>query len=291
MTLLPLCLIVALSGCSKNDGVIGGSGMLETTEALVSSESSGRVLELRFDEGTIVRKGDTLALIDPSRLELEKKSAEAGRQITEEQLTAAKVQLSKAREAEQFAQKERDRIVGLVKTGTATQQTLDRLDQEYTQAKLALQAAKANNATLAAQLEKISADIDRIDRAISDCYPTSPLNGTVTTKHLDLGELAAPGKPIAKISQLDSLWVKVYLPAADFAEIKLGDDATIDIETGDSSLTGKVIWTAEEAEFTPKNVQTEKSRADLVYGVKVIVANQDGRLKIGMPVYVTFDRP
>jgi HlyD family secretion protein len=284
-------MIIAFIGCSKKDSVIGGSGMLEATEALVSAESGGRVLELRFDEGTKVKKGDTLAVIDPSRLDLEKKSAEAGRQVTEEQLAAAKVQLNKAREAEQFAQKERDRIAGLVKTGTATQQTLDRLEQEYTQAKLALQAAKANNATLAAQLDKISADIDRIDRAIEDCYPTAPLNGTVTTKHLDLGELAAPGRPIAKISQLDSLTVKIYLPAADFAQIRLGDIATLDTESSDSTLVGQVTWTAEEAEFTPKNVQTEKSRADLVYGVKVIVANQDGRLKIGMPVYVTFDRP
>jgi len=289
--LLPLGLIVALTGCSKKDGVIGGSGMLEATEALVSSESNGRVLELRFDEGTDVKAGDTLAVIDPSHLVLEKKSAEAGRQVTEEQLAAAKVQLSKARSAEQYAKKERDRIAGLVQTGTANQQTLDRLEQEYTQAKLALQSAKANDATITAQLDKVAADIDRIDRAIEDCYPTSPINGIVTTKHLDRGELAVPGKPIAKISQLDSLWVKVYLPTAQFAQIKLGDPATLDTESGDSTMTGKVIWTAEEAEFTPKNVQTEKSRADLVYAVKVIVANHEGRLKIGMPVYVTFDRP
>ena len=289
--LLPMVALCGLNGCANHDTTVGGSGMLEATESLVSAETSGRVMELKFIEGSHVKAGDTLAVIDPSRLALERQSAVAGRKVTDEQLAAAQVQLKKATEAEQFATKERDRIAGLVKSGTATQQTLDRLEQELTQAQLSVKAARTNDATLKAQLDKITADIDRIDRSLSDCYPLSPINGVITTKHLDIGELAGPGKPIAKISQLDSLWVKVYLPAADFARIKIGEQATVDTEAGDSTLTGEVIWTAEEAEFTPKNVQTEKSRADLVYAVKVLVANPDGRLKIGMPVYVTFDKP
>jgi HlyD family secretion protein len=263
--------------------------MLEATEALVSFEASGRIIELRIAEGSRVGAGDTLAVIDPSRLELERKSAVAGRRVTEEQLVATQVQLRQAREAEQYAGRERDRIAGLVKSGTATQQTLDRLELEYTQAQLALQAAQANDAMIEAQLDKISADIDRIDRTLSDCYPTSPLRGVVTTKLVDQGELASPGKPLVKISQLDSLWVKVYLPAADFAQVRIGDSATVDTESGGNTYRGVVIWTAEKAEFTPKNVQTEKSRANLVYAVKVLIANTDGKLKIGMPVYVTID--
>jgi len=279
-----------LAGCADNEKGVGGSGMMEATEAVVSAETGGRVLQLRIDEGTQVAVGDTLALIDPSRLELERQTVLAGREVTETQLSAAKVQTRQARAKEQYAQKERDRIAGLAQAGTATQQTLDLREQELTQAELGRQAAEANFATLKAQLDKIAADLDRIDRALRDCYPTSPLNGLVTVKDIDQGELAAPGKPIAKISQLDSLWVKVYLPAAQFAQVKIGDSATVDTESGGATYRGAVIWTAEEAEFTPKNVQTEQSRADLVYAVKVLVANTDGRLKIGMPVYVTIDQ-
>jgi HlyD family secretion protein len=287
--LLPAILASCLIGCGNDNNGGGGSGMLEATEALVSFEASGRIIELRIAEGSRVGAGDTLAVIDPSRLELERKSAVAGRRVTEEQLVATQVQLRQAREAEQYAGRERDRIAGLVKSGTATQQTLDRLELEYTQAQLALQAAQANDAMIEAQLDKISADIDRIDRTLSDCYPTSPLRGVVTTKLVDQGELASPGKPLVKISQLDSLWVKVYLPAADFAQVRIGDSATVDTESGGNTYRGVVIWTAEKAEFTPKNVQTEKSRANLVYAVKVLIANTDGKLKIGMPVYVTID--
>jgi HlyD family secretion protein len=84
--------------------------------------------------------------------------------------------------------------------------------------------------------------------------------------------------------------VKVYLPAPEFAKVKIGDKAVIDTESGDEKYDGWVIWTAESAEFTPKNVQTKKSRTNLVYAVKVRVPNDDGTLKIGMPVYVTLEQ-
>ena len=64
------------------------------------------------------------------------------------------------------------------------------------------------------------------------------------------------------------------------------DPAAITTESGNREYTGRVVWTSSEAEFTPKNVQTEQARADLVYAVKVRVYNEDGLLKIGMPVFV-----
>ena len=95
------------------------------------------------------------------------------------------------------------------------------------------------------------------------------------------------GKPIAKLSRLDSLWVRVYLPAADFASVKVGDSAVVDTEAGEKVYRGEVVWMSPEAEFTPKNIQTRKSRANLVYAVKIRIANSDRTLKAGMPVYVS----
>jgi HlyD family secretion protein len=85
------------------------------------------------------------------------------------------------------------------------------------------------------------------------------------------------------------VWVKVYLAAGDFAHIKLGDKAKVSTESGGGEFEGTVIWTSEEAEFTPKNVQTEQSRADLVYAAKVSIPNPEGTLKVGMPVFVTLE--
>jgi len=285
-----LSLTVTLLDCSNGNDVPGGSGLLEADEVIVSAEAAGRVESIRFVEGSQIEESDTLLIIDPSRLELELESALAGQQVTQARLQTANLQLEKARESERFAGAERDRVASLVKSGTATQKQLDQLEHEYTMAALGQQTARANITAIKAELTKIEADINRIRRQLQDCYPVAPMKGTITEKLVEKGELLAPGKPIAKISRLDTLWVKVYLPTADFAEIKVGDKATVDTEAGGKKYLGEVVWTSEEAEFTPKNIQTRKSRTNLVYAAKVRVANSDGHLKIGMPVFVTIEK-
>ncbi len=284
--IVPVIILMVYS-CAGDSDRIGGSGLMEADETIVSAETSGRVLSLAFDEGDAVKINDTLAVIDPSRLELQLASAGAGRQVAQAQLEAAQVQLSKAGEAEQFAQNERDRIEKLLQSGTATRKQMDQVEFELTQAKLSRKSAEASLSTTRAELARIEAEINRIMREQVDCYPLAPIEGIVTEKYVEIGELVNPGKAVFKISQLNSLWVKVYLPSGDFASVKVGDVATIDTEAGERQYQGKVVWTSEEAEFTPKNVQTEKSRANLVYAVKVAVDNTDGGLKIGMPVFVT----
>lgn len=290
VTWILFALSVTSLGCNRSNDVAGGSGLLEADEVIVSAEATGRVESIRFDEGSQVEEGDTLLIIDPSRLELELESALAGQQVAQARLQTVNLQLEKARESERFVGAERDRIASLVKSGTATQKQLDQLEHEYAMAALGQRTARANISAIKAELTKIEADINRIRRQLQDCYPVAPMKGTITEKLVEKGELLTPGKPIAKISRLDTLWVKVYLPTADFAEIKVGDRTTVDTEAGGKQYSGEVVWTSEEAEFTPKNVQTRKSRTNLVYAAKVRVANSDGHLKIGMPVFVTIEK-
>jgi len=276
-----------VTGCGDGNDKMGGSGLLETDEVTVSAETAGRVMSIAFAEGSRLSAGDTLIVIDPSRWELELASARAGRKVAAAQLESAKVQLAKAQDAEQYARKERDRVARLLQSGTASEKQLDQLEFELSQAILGAQSASSSVSSMEAQLAKIDADIDRIKRQLVDCYPLAPLAGIVTEKYVQVGELLSPGKPIARISNLQTLWVKVYLSAGNFANVTVGNKATVDTEAGGKTYQGEVVWTSEEAEFTPKNVQTEESRTNLVYAVKVRVENADGSLKIGMPVYVT----
>ncbi len=276
-------------GCGDDLTSRGASGLMETTEVIVAAETGGRLTAVNFDEGDQVQSGDTIALIDPTRPQLALEAAIAGRNVAQASLETARIQGQKAIEAEQFALTEKQRTEQLLKSGTATQRQYDQVTHEHTQAVLARKTASAQIATAQAEIDHISAEIATLRRQLEDSYPTSPRSGTVTEKYLDIGELAAPGKPLIKIARLDTLWVKVYLPTAQFAQVRVGDSATLDTESGDSSYRGEVVWTADEAEFTPKNVQTAESRANLVYAVKVEVANTDGRLKVGMPVFVTLE--
>lgn len=287
---LSTALTALMLGCGGNGNSTGGSGFIEAKEVTVSAEAPGRIISLRIDEGTAVKEHDTLAVIDPSRLELDLASAQASRVATAANLETTRLQAEKARLAEKYNISERDRVTRLIRTGSATQKQMDQLEYEVSQAINARQTAEANVRVIEAQISKLDADINRIKRQLLDCYLLAPLGGTVTEKYVDEGEVVAVGKAVAKISRLDTVWVKVYLPSTEFARVKLGDKAKVTSEARDKTYSGSVIWTSEEAEFTPKNVQTEKSRANLVYGVKVSIPNNDGLLKIGMPVFVALEK-
>lgn len=280
-------LSLILYGCSNEKTPPGGSGMLEAEESIISAETVGKVLTTAVDEGAEFEVGDTLLTIDPLDLQLQLEAAVASRLAAAARLEVAQVSVDQASESADYLAKERDRIIRLVSTGTATSQRLDQLTHEATQAEIQKRAAKASVRAIRAEIETIVAQTAQIKKRLSDCHPTAPVRGIITEKYVDIGELLSPGKPIAKISQLDTLWVKVYLPTAEFSHVKIGDKAAIDTEAGGNTYEGWVVWTSEAAEFTPKNVQTEKSRTNLVYAVKVRVPNSDGTLKIGMPVFVT----
>lgn len=279
---------LALTGCKDGAETRGGSGFIEADEVLVSAEIGGRIVHLRVAEGATVAAGDTLAVIDTTRIDLEIAAAVAIRQTTVDNLEAARLAVVKSREAQDYAQQERDRVSRLLQDGSGTKRQLDQLEFELTQAKTNRRIAEANVAVIASQITKIDADLDRLRRSRQDCFPMAPSAGLVLEKLAEHGELVSPGKGLLKLADLDTVTVKVYLPTGLLAEIKVGDQATVSTETGDADYTGVVSWTSPSAEFTPKNVQTEKSRANLVYAVKVTVPNSDGRLKIGMPVFVTF---
>lgn len=284
-----VCLLALglLPGCGNKTNGFGGSGLIETEDVLVSAETAGRVLERFFDEGSDVVANDTLLIIDPSRLALQLAAAEAQQSAADANLSAARVQLKKAKETEQYAQKELTRVRTLLNSGTATRRQFDQVEHDHANAAIAVEQASAQIKAIEAETQRVAAEINRIKRELRDTRPVAPVGGTVTDDYVETGELLSPGKPIAKIARLDTVWVKIYLSAGDFANVKLGDAATVDTESDLGTLPGTIVWTSEEAEFTPKNVQTEEARADLVYAVKVSIPNPDRALKVGMPVFVT----
>ena len=100
---------------------------------------------------------------------------------------------------------------------------------------------------------------------------------------MDAGEYAAPGKPLFKVADMSNMYLRAYFTSGQLAEIKTGQKVKVYADFGGDKrkeYEGTVIWISAENEFTPKNIQTKDSRADLVYAVKIAVAN-DGLIKIG----------
>ncbi len=112
----------------------------------------------------------------------------------------------------------------------------------------------------------------------------NPVTGTVITKYAEQGEVTAAGKALYKIADLSTLNLRAYVTGIQLPQIKLSQAVRVLIDNGVKNYKeypGTISWVSDKAEFTPKTIQTKEERANLVYAIKIKVAN-DGFLKIGM---------
>ena len=113
---------------------------------------------------------------------------------------------------------------------------------------------------------------------------TSPSSGFITKKFLEEGETVGMMSSLFQVADLNSVELVIYVSETELGKVQLGQTAKISVDTfPDKSFDGKVTYISPEAEFTPKNIQTQEERTKLVYAVKIKVDNPDFELKDGMP--------
>jgi multidrug resistance efflux pump len=159
---------------------------------------------------------------------------------------------------------------------------LDQAEAQITQAENGLVSANAAVKQAEAALAMIGLQLDKT-------LITSPLTGVVLSKAVESGEMIGAGFTALTIGDLNHLTVTVYLPEDRYGQVNLGDQAELSIDSfPDLTFIGEVIYISDQAEYTPRNVQTQEERQNTVYAVKLSVINQDGILKPGMPADVVF---
>jgi len=135
-----------------------------------------------------------------------------------------------------------------------------------------------------AQVAQAEATLAQARARLADTRIEAPMDGVVLRKNLEPGATAAPGAAVLTLVDPGSLWLRAYIPEVELGRVRVGQPARITVDAfPDQPFDGRVTEIASEAEFTPRNVQTEKERVNLVFRVKVGVSNSDGRLKPGMP--------
>ncbi|MFA6484559.1 MAG: HlyD family efflux transporter periplasmic adaptor subunit, partial [Bacteroidales bacterium] len=120
---------------------------------------------------------------------------------------------------------------------------------------------------------------------IRKCRVISPSDGVVINLIAKESDLMIPGKPLLKLADVDQIILKAYISEDQLSKIKISEKVKVRIDSqegGYLDYPGLIYWISDQAEFTPKVIQTKKERVNLVYAVKVRVKN-DGRIKIGMP--------
>jgi multidrug resistance efflux pump len=212
-------------------------------------------------------------LYNTAQTELSSAQSEYNRLLT----TQAATDVLEARARVRVAQERLDRAVDYLTSLESGDQSLmvQAADSGVQQAEAALAQAQAALALIDIQLEK--------------AIITSPTDGVVLTRNLEEGEMLVPGSVALTIGQLDEVSLTVYIPETEYGKIKLGDTVSITVDSfPGENFSGTVTYISDQAEFTPRNVQTVDGRKTTVYAVKITVPNEKLELKPGMPADVIF---
>ena len=298
------------------------SGNVEATEVHTAAEVSGRIVDLRVDEGDRIEAGAVIARLDTedtmlqiARTRADRATAVAQLRLLEagsraEDIRQARAQVdataadAAAVDAEvKAAQLDLDRFQALLTANAGSVKQRDDAQARVDTAKARQRAAQdrvrsAREAlarleagtrpeeiqTARARVAAADAQIAVLEKSERDATVISPIAGIVTQKLVDAGEIVARGTPLVVITDLDHAWANLFVPEPMVPRVTIGQAATVLTDAGGPGLEGKVTFVSPRAEFTPRNVQTAEERSKLVYRIKVTVDNSAGVLKLGMPV-------
>jgi len=278
-------------------GIAYGNGRLEADPIDISTKFAGRVLELRVDEGAVVKAGEVLAVMDTRDIEASLNKARAQVERAEKAVNEAVANVDHARSVVTFARQEMERSQKLVEKGWTTRETYDQRHQQLEAAVAAEIAAQARTTQAEHALEAARQDVQYYNVTIADNTLRAPRDGRIEYRISNVGEVLPAGGKVFTMLDTSYVYMDVYLPTMEASRIKIGADARILLDAfPDRSVPASVSYIADKAQFTPKMVETHTEREKLMFRVRVRVnadlarAHADA-VRSGLPgvAYVKFD--
>lgn len=290
-----------LSACTEKKD-FDASGNFEADEVIVSAQQNGVLLSYNIQEGNQLKVGDNVGQIDVKGVELQKQQTEASISALQEKTVAPTDQTELIRkqiivQKAQLAQQlyEKNRTENLVRADAATRKQLDDInagiDQLRKQIAVTEQQLKLSTYNMNTQNRSILSEKAPMEKAVAQLQEQinkgqiiNPISGTVLVNYALKGEMQTIGKPLYKIANTDTLFLRAYVTGMQLSQIKTGQKVTVRIDNGKDdykNYPGTITWISDKSEFSPKSIQTKDERANLVYAIKVNVRN-DSYLKIGM---------
>jgi len=290
INVIGIAFLFLVVSCNNGEDISDAYGNFEATDKLISSEVSGRVIQLKVDEGQKLNVGDVIALVDTTQLIIKRKQLKASRIASKSKIEQVKASMDVLKAQKGVLMKDVTRVYNMYREKAATSKQVDDLQGQVQVMDKQLIGYQTQIASVNAELEVIDAQIAAVEDQLSRCTIAMPSGGTVLQKFVEQGEMAVMGKPVVKVADLDEMYLRAFVTGSQLPNIKLGQKVAVRFDkTEDSNQTieGTISWISSSAEFTPKIVQTKEERVDLVYAIKIAVQN-DGRVKIGMPGEVKF---
>ncbi len=283
-----LLLIPAVTGCREGIGKYDATGRFEATEIIVSAEANGKIMNLEIEEGFKVDSGASLGYIDTVQLHFQKRRLLEGNLAVKARRADVSKQIAVLNQQIKNLEIEKERAEKLIRSNAGNKKSLDDIKAQISTFEKQVEAQKSllEKGNLSADKEgaAIEIQIAQTEDLIKKSIITAPISGTVMVKYAVRGEFRAIGQPLFKIADLNNILLRAYVTNENLQSVKIGDSVKVftGFDAGSvRSYNGTIRWISEEAEFTPKNIQSRDQRSNLVYAVKIAIAN-DGFIKIGM---------
>lgn len=297
-----------LASCSDHKKDYDATGTFEATEVTVAAKSSGELKSFNLSEGQSVQANQVVGKIDDFQLQQKQEELTATEQQLDENASATSsrqlnIQEQLASLSQQITneEKEQKRYAELVKDGAVPRKQLDDINNHIKVLQRQYDATRnqinSNNTSLKkqalainAQKQGIKAQKRQIEDQINNTQISSPISGVVLEKYVEKGEFVSTSKPLFKVADTKTMFIRAYVTSKQLKNIKLGQKATVMADYGNGQkkqYNGIITWISNRSEFTPKTILTDDERADLVYAVKIQFQNDD-YVKIGMYGEVKF---
>ncbi|ADU72417.1 HlyD family efflux transporter periplasmic adaptor subunit [Pantoea sp. At-9b] len=300
---------------SQDTGQLTLFGNVDIRQVSLAFENNGRISTVAVDEGDHVKAGQILATLDTKALEIQEQQAVAQLDVQKqtvreqqagarpEEIAQAKAQLASAQAQLQKATEDITRIQRISATTGGKGISKQELDMARSSLLVAQSSVKERQANLTlmekgvrkeqreasvAQVRATQAQLALMQYHISQAELRSPVDAVVRARLQEPGDMTGPQKAVFTLALSEPKWVRVWLSQNDLGRVRSGMTAQIRTDSfPDKPVQGKVGFISSVAEFTPKSVQTEELRTNLVYEVRIVAEDPDDVLRMGQPATVT----
>jgi HlyD family secretion protein len=256
-------------------GIASGNGRIEAKLVDVAAKEALRVKEMLVDEGQLVTEGEVLVRLDTATLESQLAEAKANVAANEERAAISKSAIVKCKSEVELAEIELDRARRLFDQKAGSKQDVDRRDSALKVTNAALGEAEASLRTATQQVEVAQNNVATIQTRIDDATLISPVRGRVLYRLAEEGEVLAPGGKALTLVNLEDIYMEIFLPSEQAANLKVGDEARITLDHAPGKAAkGHVSFVSPKAQFTPKQVETHSERDKLMFRVKIQVPEE-----------------
>ena len=286
-------------------------GNVDIRQVNLGFRVSGRIREMRFEEGDPVRAGDAIAFLDEgpyqdqvnlAKAQLAQSTANLTKAIhgsRPQEIDQARAQVAQAQANVENADLTFQRESDLRRTNAISKQEFDNATATRDANRAQLRSAQANLALLEAgsrqedidaaraQVQHDQANLEMAELNLSDCKLLAPTDGVIITRALEPGAIVAAGTSVYSLCLYSPVWIRTYVDERDLGRIYPGMKALVYTDTNpEKPYQGQIGFISPVAEFTPKTVETRELRTDLVFRLRVVVQHPDRYLRQGMPVTV-----